>query len=83
MVLRLVSGVSRGEIQVRYHVMDKVAQEQGFLGVILLFPISIIPQFLHTCLYIETVSRRTSGRSLGVFIQSSGLLSIGEHRKKQ
>ena len=56
------------------------APGQVFLSVLLLSPVSIIPPALHILLLINaTCIRRTSGRTLGTFQQSSALSDIGKH----
>jgi hypothetical protein len=59
--------------------VDKVVLWQVFLPLLRLFPVSIIPLLLHTCLYFNIAHvRGTSEQSLGAFRQRSVLVSVGE-----
>jgi hypothetical protein len=61
-------------------VMDKVAFGQVSLRTLQFSLVSIIPQGLHTHLYLITSTiRRISGRSLGIFEQSDALSYTVEH----
>jgi hypothetical protein len=49
-------------------VLNTVTPGQGFLPVLLLSPVSIIPPMLHIHLHLQVVvTRRTNGRILGTF----------------
>jgi hypothetical protein len=58
--------------------MDKVAPGQISLPVLLFSPVSLVPLVLHTHIRLNTtLIRRTSGRNLRTFTQSSAVLVSG------
>jgi hypothetical protein len=57
-------GIDPTSVHVRL-VVEKVATVQGFLGILLLSPVSINPPVLHTHLHLNVaLHRRTNGRGL-------------------
>jgi hypothetical protein len=72
-----VPGSVQGQCVCVSTMMDKVALNQVFLQVLIVFPISNIPPMLHIYLRLDNTNiRRTSGRTLETIKQSNTLSYI-------